>query len=244
MTVSLIADCMDDVMFRYAEVVIGSKTHQNIILDLSNFKVPVGAVDVFRSIFLFDGNLNLYVNQTGSVLGYSGRCSVDWIPIILNSEEDTLNLTMTKNFLHYLDTIYEISPANIQTAFSPSTEFQILLPAELFGSITPHENLPLIIKGVVLELCDGFKEIDTSIYQHTSLIRFVNTKDSDSGLFKILLTYDEIMNLQADQIRKLATAPRTISDMIPKRDVRENIYLKRIYEKYREYVLSRMRGTN
>jgi hypothetical protein len=50
--------------------------------------------------------------------------------------------------------------------------------------------------------------IDETLYDRCQLLRAPNTRHGTSGLYKVRLTYDELLNLNGDGIRGLAISPR------------------------------------
>ncbi len=79
----------------------------------------------------------------------------------------------------------------------------------------------------------GFKTMDTKTYHRTAVIRFMNTLNTKTNLYKVPLSFEELMKLTVDEIKTLARAPRTVDDQLPRSEVDCNEQLRRLYEKKR-----------
>lgn len=76
--------------------------------------------------------------------------------------------------------------------------------------VTPSKDLAEILKRFVRSLLSPWKiKYDQSIYNQTRLLRIHNTKHSKTGLYKALLTPDEILNNTIQTIKVKAAKPRT-----------------------------------
>jgi len=159
--------------------------------------------------------------------------------VIFNLGDETVILTETRNFVNLLNVVYDVQPTHLRICFSPRNEFHILVPADLFGAIEPSEHLPQIFGAIAFWIADGFATVDLSVYTHTSLIRLSNTVDALSGLYKIPLSYDELMGKNIGEIKSLATSPRSVNDLIARSDLLPNRDLAILYTKVRDRVVSK-----
>jgi len=61
----------------YADYAIGAVNNRNNIQNINEFKLNGENTDCYRSIFLYDEGLKLYVDTTGHIKGYAGKHKAD-----------------------------------------------------------------------------------------------------------------------------------------------------------------------
>lgn len=91
----------------------------------------------------------------------------------------------------------------LQVFFSGQKGFSIEI--DLLERITPDQ-----VKNIIRMLSKQFSTLDLKVVDPVRIIRVPNTKH-ESGLYKIPLDVDEVLNLSIDEIKALAGAPRTIA---------------------------------
>lgn len=92
---------------------------------------------------------------------------------------------------------------NLQVYFSGKKGFSIEI--DLLERLTPAQ-----VKNIIKSLSKEFSCLDVKVTDPVRIIRVPNTKH-DSGLYKIPLDPDEILNLSIDEIKELAKSPRVLS---------------------------------
>lgn len=114
--------------------------------------------------------------------------------------------------------------------FSGSKGFHVIVPAAVFH-IRPHkelnEHFKLIAKDVSEQTMNG--TLDMKVYDRRRLFRMVNSMHQKTGLYKVPLTFDELCNLTADQIREKATSPYVIQYPRPE-------YIPSAAKEYQRYI--------
>lgn len=115
-------------------------------------------------------------------------------------------------------------PSNaISVFFSGRRGFHFVVEPEVFG-IVPSNDLTSMVKvccDTIAQTC-SLSTYDGSVYSSARMWRVensLNTK-SESRSYKIRLTLEEVRNLSSDEIRKLASSPRSlpeinISELLP-----------------------------
>ena len=93
----------------------------------------------------------------------------------------------------------------------------------------PSANYPQIFKAMVQELT---AHADLSLYQTLRLYRINNTTNSKTGLYKIELKFDEILNLSVDKIKSLATSYRFNSVTVFDHEKERSEKLYQLFVKY------------
>lgn len=99
-------------------------------------------------------------------------------------------------------------PASMHWYFDGNRGFELLVPFQIFDAFYSPWIFPLYADIAAQQ--DRFQPgfLDLSIYSQDYAWTFPNSRDSQSGLYKIPLTEDEITELSADQILAMATSPR------------------------------------
>lgn len=195
--------------FKYVSIVIYGVIKKRTIVDVSLINDPYKLPDCYRSWCRFSYDIIQYQNaHKKSLKGYDGLCYSDFLPIdIDNKEKPEKSLQSCRDLLQYFKQKYEVPIKAIRIYFSGSKGFHLEIPTILFGKIEPDINIPPIFKNIVKSF--GFNDIDTKIYFQNALWRLPNSINSKSGLYKIPLTYADIMTSTYGQICNKAKVPNT-----------------------------------
>jgi KaiC/GvpD/RAD55 family RecA-like ATPase len=220
-------------MNHYAEYVTGSIKNRNKIYRVGDFKLNGIDIDCYRSLFLFDEGLKLYVDKTGSVSGYAGNHITDGLVFDFDGEPlDEVRKTAI-DFIKYLEALHDVPVNYVRIAFSGNKGFHISIPfTAVCEHPTPSNNFYKLYKGIIQDITDGLKYLDTSIYEIRRVIRLTNTKHSGSGLYKIPLSFNELQSLSIDKIKELAKQPRNDFEQFPKCEISEVPALRDLYDKW------------
>lgn len=121
--------------------------------------------------------------------------------------------------------------------FSGMKGFHLMIPATYFG-YQPSMKLDEYFKWVANEVNHRSpnKTLDLGIYERRRLFRLENSIHQDSGLYKIPLHYDELVELSLEEIQELAKKPRQIGYPTPKTSVqaeKEWLYYMNDYEAFK-----------
>jgi KaiC/GvpD/RAD55 family RecA-like ATPase len=73
--------------------------------------------------------------------------------------------------------------------------------------IVDKEFTPEELKPICKNLAVDLKTWDSSVYNTTRLVRLINTKHQKSGLYKIELSPDDLLNKSMDEIKEMAKQP-------------------------------------
>lgn len=122
-----------------------------------------------------------------------------------NAKEDAIHT------LSFFKIVYQIPPENIKIYFSGNKGFHLIVPGEILG-VQPRKDLNGIFKTIAeqIKTFSIHKTVDLQIYDNRRLFRVPNTVNSSTGLYKIMLTQDELINFSEQQIKELAKNPRNI----------------------------------
>lgn len=103
-----------------------------------------------------------------------------------------------------------ISSSSIKTYFSGSKGFHIFIPQSVL-CIPAHRHLNNIYKAFVMSIRKNVERgdlIDTKIYDSKRLIRFPNSINAKTGLYKIPLSIQQIRNIRREDLIELAKKPQ------------------------------------
>lgn len=223
-------------LIEYAE---GGAYHNCDFKNINDSVNVAGKNDCYHSIFLQSEEIKKYsdsniIEGKKSVTKYAGSVWAKELIIDFDmekadkQEEIKLLLDNLRNLLKHIESEYSLDLRYIRINFSGHKGFHIRIPAVLFGGFIPSKDLPSQIKSLVKELLGGMK-FDPKIYSHTFYIRYVNSRNSKSGLCAIPLTAKEIFTLSIEEIKSLAKEPREI-EYFPLEELEPNQELVRLKE--------------
>ena len=137
--------------------------------------------------------------------------------------------------LVHLPDMYGLDPYAIQFYASGSKGFHAVIPDYLFGHNEGHVQLPLIYKRLATDWSKSLSipTLDLSLYcmGKGKMFRLPNIKRS-IGTYKVPLTLDEVMTMNAEELFAFTRAPRTIDPVEVEKEPCEG--LKQAYEEAAE----------
>jgi hypothetical protein len=196
----------------FVEVAIGSPSRRGALVPLDELWDIVfeqGANQaVYKSVYTYDDEALNFIRKKGTIKNYLGTRGITDVPIDIdkgqNSDEYTLQ--QTQSVVYHLTEELSLKEGNFQVYFS-GNGYHIDISAECFG-FTPSSDLPFIVKESMVALLDDIATIDPSVYTRTALIRLPHTLNIKSQLFKVPLTYAEIMGSTVATIHKISSDRR------------------------------------
>jgi hypothetical protein len=189
----------------YVEIAKGTPFNRGIIIPLNKLYAFMSEKEAFyRSVYLYDDTAKDYVNTNGSLKNFFGIRYIDKIPIDIDKQDrsDEKTLDILRSIILELEE-GDILSESFQAYFSGSG-YHLILSGKLFN-FNPGNDLPFIVKQTMKKL---MPEIDSSIYMRTGIYRLQHTPNQKTGLFKIPLTVEEVMNKDPEEIMELAKTPR------------------------------------
>lgn len=129
-----------------------------------------------------------------------------------NIEEDYNKLIRDlKILIHKLVTEFHVEQNDIQIYFSGSKGFHLIISENIFG-FEPGRTLNKDLKkvAVYLKAYTLTKCIDTKIYDYKRLFRINNTINSKTGLYKVRILYNDLINMSYDELIDYASKPKDI----------------------------------
>ena len=185
---------------KYVEIAKNSPVNRGMLIPTEKLVNYISELPLYRSVYLYDDEAFVYANKNGSLKSYFGIRYIDKIPIDIdkkgNTDEKTLDILRS--------VILELEHADIEEhsfqCYFSGSGYHLILSADLFN-FKPGIDLPFIVKQTLRKL---IPHLDSSIYMRTGIYRVQHTKNQKTGLYKIPLYRDEVMNKDVDYILELA----------------------------------------
>ena len=161
--------------------------------------------DWYRSLFYFGPDGKKYFDKNGGMGGYKGSAYTK--SLIFDFDSKNVD-DARKDSITLLERLIELDidvVSSCRIFFSGQKGFHVEL-------LTGREFTPKEIKPICSNLANGLKSFDPKVYNETRLFRLVNTKHQKSGLYKIELHPDDLLNKEMDLIKEQATKPSSGKD--------------------------------
>jgi hypothetical protein len=197
----------------------GFRNHIVAIADVPGLVESFQHYGCYATYFFYSDELLTYMSAQGaspSVSGYEGKVWAPYLPIDLDHPELSPALEAARRLSGLLLGRWNVDPNGLQVYFSGSKGFHLMMDGRLFGRMAPSKNLPAAFdslrRHVAQELPEPLREtVDLTIKDRVRLLRLPNTIHEKSKLYKILVSAAELQELDAEDIRRLARQPRTLS---------------------------------
>ena len=152
--------------------------------------------DWYKSLYYFTDEIKKYFEANkGSLAGYSGQALSDRLFFDLDSEnnldqarKDTLEL------IHRLQRDGVDLGSSCRVYFSGNKGFHLEVP--LAKEFTPEQ-----LKTICTNIAGDLESFDPVVYNATRLIRLENTKHQKTGLYKIELDFNDLVEMTPEQIK-------------------------------------------
>lgn len=127
-----------------------------------------------------------------------------------DNEYSKLKADLTR-IVTYLNLQYGIPTKYIKFYFTGKKGFHLIIPAKVFN-IKPDKNLNVYFKSIAKELSENtiMPIIDLKIYDNKRLFRLPNSINGKTGLYKVPITYENILNFSYEEIREYASEPKNL----------------------------------
>jgi hypothetical protein len=154
-----------------------------------------------------------------SIAGYDGRLWAPFLPFDVDAHPPAATLDDARGRARRIHDLltrrWQAPPAAVHAYFSGAKGFHMLVDVRAFGRVAPAADLHRVFTrlrlAVLRELPDEARTLfDLAIGDAVRLLRLPNTRHATSGLFKIPLAPDELLDRTAAEIVTLARAPRPL----------------------------------
>jgi len=218
-------------IYSHKEFAIGSPFKRGIFGTKQDEERVILKPDCYTSVFDHSIHLPKYAEaNNNSTAGYKGKVRFSFLAIDFDSQELNESLNWTRELINKLKEDYDLNPEHIRYYFSGNKGFHIEIPYWMIDEHhQPSAKYPQIFKEIVQELTT---HADLSLYQTLRLYRINNTINSKTGLYKIELNFNEILNLSVDKIKRLATSYRFNSVTVFDHEKESSEKLYQLFVKY------------
>ncbi len=172
--------------------------------------------DSFSTYFLLDRRFMEYVNRNNqSGAGYTGPCYAHFLPLDIDSPHPSLALQTAREITPYLLNRLGAPDEAIVPYYSGIKGFHLCLSTDVFGDVRPGEELPGVFRELRRSIVKEAKvhhpeTVDFSTSDRLRLLRLPNIRHSKSGLYKIPLSIDEVLQCETREIRRIARELRRV----------------------------------
>lgn len=182
----------DDAFFAYADNDSKAETHRTGYL----------------SAFQFADDFLEYRKVHGTTKGFDGLCGGRWLWIDIDRPNISDALTAARSLVESITNRYGLHGDELLLFFSGSKGFHIGIPLSLCGYPEPSREFNRVCRRFAEALAaQASVTIDSCVYDKVRLFRAPNSTHQKTRLRKQCLTFDELLNLNAERILELAREP-------------------------------------
>ncbi|MBI5014911.1 MAG: primase C-terminal domain-containing protein [Deltaproteobacteria bacterium] len=174
----------------------------------------------YATFYLFDEGLGRYAHGNRprgvpSVAGYSGPVVAPVWPLDVDAAELGDALAVARRLYRHLTGEWGVPPAAVRAYFSGKKGFHLLVDTRVFRRPTPSKVMPELLHRLTVRLAQELAlprpgPLDLALRDRVRLLRLPNTVHEASRRFKIALSAEELLALDAVEVRRLAMAPRVL----------------------------------
>jgi hypothetical protein len=157
----------------------------------------------FLSAFAYPTAFKQHVDATGSTAGYAGPVAVPSLNFDLDRSDLDVALRDTRRLSQFLADRYAADPV---VHYSGSKGFHVSVPTA--GFIEPAPDTHLIARALACRLAGEVGiEVDEGVFDRVRLWRAPNSTHRRTGRHKVRIDVDDLLFLNAEQVRRLAASP-------------------------------------
>jgi hypothetical protein len=162
------------------------------------------SLPAFLGAFTYPTALQDHVNSHGgSTAGYAGPVGVPALHFDIDRTNFNLAIEDARRLVQYLADRYGIDPL---IHYSGSKGFHITVSTGSF--ITPSTDNHRVARALACHLAgEAGIAVDAGVYGRLQLWRAPNSKHGRSGYHKVKIEPEDLLRLDADRIRRLASGP-------------------------------------
>jgi energy-coupling factor transporter ATP-binding protein EcfA2 len=184
-------------------------------------------IPLYRSVSLYPEEAMQHIAATGALAGYRGEVWADTVYIDIDTDEAqklpslSAVLEATRRIVGRLLHEFFCDHKALRIAFSGKKGFHIYIPQGMVG-FGPNPLLHKQMAAFVMEVA-GANPYDHVIYTPGRIIRLANSRHLESGLFKIMLSINDLMGLSVAEILERAAAPQPNPGYAFDMEINENL---------------------
>lgn len=160
-----------------------------------------GNEDALVSVFRYGKEALQYFQKNGTLTGYRGSMSIDYLPFDIDSDSIEESCVKQKKLLKDLKDkgiyLYKLS-------CSGKKGFHTIINSAYFGGFQDSPTLPEQLLALARQLTEV--EFDRALYKNLGLFRLTNSKHPSSGFYKVQIREEDLDD--PEKIRELIKEPR------------------------------------
>ena len=192
--------------YKYIEIAKETPRKRGVLIPKEELAKHINGIPLYRSMYVYKQDAVDYADaHNNSLRSYYGERAIDNILIDIDREQNTDDFTLKKcqSIVFSLKEDLDLQEHSFRVFFSGSG-YHIVIPNSVFN-FPPSEELPFVVKDTIIKL---FPDVDPMVYMRTGLYRVAHTLNKKTELYKVPLTYGEVMSLSWQKIHDLAKTPR------------------------------------
>jgi hypothetical protein len=163
--------------------------------------------EAYLSAFTFGADFREQLETTGTVKGYAGECFAPWLWLDIDRTELSAALHDCRRLVTTIGERLGIAEGELLAFYSGSKGFHIGIPTALWTP-KPSATFNRIARRFAERIAEAAgASIDTRVYDRVRAFRAPNSRHGKTGRHKRRLPVDEIIDLSADAIVRLAATP-------------------------------------
>lgn len=180
--------------------------------EIAQFRTRWGDRAIFMSAYRYSS-----ADRSGEIYAPYFYLDLDDSTLAAEDPEEAENawVQIRREFLYIcsiLDVYYGIKREHIYPYFSGKKGLTIVIPSAAFG-LEAGESLNEIMRLIAEDIATcvpyaNLKSIDMKVYDRARLLRMPNSIHEDTGLYKVLLTPQEVLKNSLRQVKEIAARPR------------------------------------
>lgn len=163
----------------------------------------------YLSAFQYGDDFRGYLETHDTTKSFDGLCGGRWLWFDIDRSDIGNALDDVRRLVASLADQYGLDGDELLLFFSGSKGFHVGLPLSLCGAPASSRAFNRICRRLAERLAErSGVTIDTQVYDKVRLFRAPNSTHQKTGLRKLRLTYDELLNLKVERIVELAREPQ------------------------------------
>lgn len=192
---------------KYIEIAEGSVKNRGIIIPADKLweritKSRENNEELYNSVWEFEDKILDHFKSYKTISSFKGKASIPYIIFDIDKKEDTdeFVLRRAQEFVRRLEQDYDVRPEELRIFYS-GRGYHVYMP-----NYFKFEESEVIRQEVKQTIVEYFPEVDSSIYNPTSIIRSPYSLNKKSNLYKVPLTVKEFFSLEAKDIMEIASS--------------------------------------
>lgn len=227
----------------FVEYITDNKANRFTILPLGEIDPHKGRqYEAYISIMPYDREILDHMKATkdeahprGNVAGYQGKVFCRWIYWDFDGPINAPKQAMAdaRELCNLLVTKYGVPSNDVGIYFSGGKGFHITISSAHIGGVDPAtpdvmaEKLGIFTERLVDDCAGTMETFDSSLYAPNRYFRLPNSRHPSTGLYKIPLAYEELMEMEPKDVLEAAEIPRVnfsyqfSRKVLPKRELQK-----------------------